>query len=497
MRALPAALVALAIAARALLPAEARADEFSEYRIPEHSWVGSSGAFSLNGRRANDSYERYAEDRRSDGGSGYLSAQARGGFDSDRRQYGWGLVAREIGEASHERIRGESGGNYRTQSDARSQEHAQQVDLNPSLRIYPGASPIGFDFTAAMSARWGQGWTRTDQSQRLTGPFAYENLSRTSQQRHQYLYFVRVSGAAGHGLVRDVTVVEDVHLFEQRLQAAGALARPISAAAREKLARLLTATPGIFFAHERPDRFAWREIERVLAEDGALAGGGLDAYSLYRAGEPNVTRILRRRGHFVGVTMGFEHDHRITRSEGQTGWRYTPDAGSPTETQYTTADRIASSRDAAFAGLLVEWHRPVGWAWQWSARGTVTTPIRPGEQGVRTEAQLDGSWRTADRWLAQATLWQSRDYIELGERGDSSPRDSWSVRARAALSWFVEDRTSLFLELSEYQGRAREGYGGPAHSSFLQEARVSAGIGYRFLGRVSAPGLFEPMSLLR
>lgn len=404
---------------------------------------------------------------------------------------------RDLAQASHDRIRAEAGGNYRTQSDARDQEHVQQVTLVPSLRLYPGASPFGFDVSSVLSARWDQGWNRIDQYQRLTGPFGYENLSRTSQQARDYQYLARLAAAAGHGIVRDVTVVEDVHLLEQRLQAAGALARPLSPAGREKLARLLSATPEIGFAHERPDRFAWREIERVLAEDGALADGGLDAYRLHRAGEPNVTRTPRRRGHFVGVTLGLEHDNRISHLDWQSGMRYTPDSGPPAASQTTASDRIVNSRDAAYAGLVGEWHRPVGWAWQWSARGLATAPIRPGEHGLQTSAQLDGSWRIADRWLAQASLAQSRDYLELGDRSDSQPRDSWSVQALAALRYFVEDRTSVFLELSDYQGRTRLGYVIPAYSSYVHEARVAAGVGYRFLGRVTAPGLFEPMTLLR
>src|SRR5205823_173566 len=75
----------------------------------------------------------------------------------------------------------------------------------------------------------------------------------------------------GHGRVRDATGVQLARLLEARLLEAGAIRAPLSRAAKERIAALYYLRPSLSVAHERPDRFFWREVGRVLREVGAEA----------------------------------------------------------------------------------------------------------------------------------------------------------------------------------------------------------------------------------
>src|SRR5206468_4021204 len=90
--------------------------------------------------------------------------------------------------------------------------------------------------------------------------------------------------------------------LQLRLRETGVLSGELSAAARERLASLYTLESSVAFAHERPTKYFWRELERLLREDGALGDGGLDAYSVQRLLEPLafVGSAARPRGFSVG-----------------------------------------------------------------------------------------------------------------------------------------------------------------------------------------------------
>lgn len=503
MRTLPATLVALALVARTLLPAGVRADEFSEYRIPEHSWRSGALGFSTNAYRSQRSSEAEREASKSSGLLGSLDLNVTRGYDSDRRQHAWQVRAAGAGRATHDEARFEGGFFYPGSwgaRDNRTQSQDQSLGLAYEARLYPGRSPFGLDLSTRFDARWSQRWNRNDENQHYPGPVWSDQWTRLSSQDHRYDYSGALRAGFGHGRVRDATPVEDVHLLEERLLGTGALARPLSAPTREKLAGILAVSPQLHLAHDRPARYLWREIERVLAEDGALAGDGLDAYSLRLASEPNAIRGARRRGHFAGVTLSLEHRNDIARGDWQTGMRQLVADTLYFETFGSASTRTTSTLDEAWAGVWAEWHRPAGWNWQWGASGSVELPVRPGESGLRTDLRLEGSWRVADRWLAQAGLAQRREYVELGERDDSIQRDRWSTSGQVVLSYFLEDRTTLSVRLEDGQSRDRRlayWMSDLRLSDFTRSTRLSAGLTWRFLGGVAAPGLFEPMSLLR
>ncbi len=493
----------LLLAAALAAPSLAAGDEFADYRIPEHSWRAGTLGFSTNAYRSQESSEAAREASKSSSLLGGLDLNVTRGYDSDRRQHTWQVLAAGAGRFTHDEARFEGGfgspGSWGAR-DSRTQSQDQLLGLAYEARLYPGRSPFGLDLSTQFDARWSQRWNRNDEHQVYAGSVSSDMRTRISSQDHRYDYSGALRAGFGHGRVRDATPVEDVHLLEQRLLGTGALARPLSVPTREKLAGILAVSPQLYRAHDRSARYLWREIERVLAEDGALASDGLDAYSLRLAAEPNAIRGPRRRGHFVGVTLSLEHRNDIVRADWQTGSRQLVADTLYFETFSTASTRTTSTLDEAWTGVWAEWHLPAGWNWQWGASGSVELPVRPGESGLRTDVRLEGSWRVADRWLAQSGLTQQREYVELGERDDSHQRDRWATGGQVALHYFLEDRTTLSVSLEDSQARSRDlVYWGSEirQSEFQHRTRLSAGVTWRFLGGVSAPGLFEPMSLLR
>lgn len=469
------------------------ADEFSEYRIPAQSWQSGSGRFSVSGSRTKNGYKSSGSEVRSTSGYGAAAGSYRRGFDSDARAFSWSVASELDSDVNHaERVDLGSPTSWSVR-DSRGQSQSQSLSLSALLRLNPGEGRYALQFDAGASGAWVQGWWREAERSQYV-PTGDQTLSRLSTQRHDYDYSAWVSAATGLGRVRNVSVVEDVHVMEQRLRETGVLVRPLSAGARARLAQVIAAAGAIGSAHERPERYRWREIERVFAEDGALGPGGLGAYSLLRAAEGASGRVYRARGYFVGPVLQVQHDHRIYRIENQDGTLFLPGLGGPVEYQFENADRIVYEFNRAYVGGRAEWHRPVGWAWQWDADAQVLVPARPGERGASSSAQLGGSWHVADRWLASLRSWHTRRYYAPRDF-DGWAEDAWSTQQEARLEYFLEDHLSLSVSLADRQFRLRQpGYSGTTAEQYNHDQRLSAGIGWRFLGRAEAPGLFGPLT---
>lgn len=472
----------------------ARADEFSEYRIPAQSWQSGSAQFAASGSRTKNGYKSSGSEVRSTRGYGAAGGNYRRGFDSDGRAFSWSVASQLDADVDHaERVDLVSPTSWSVR-DSRGQSQAQSLSLSASLRLNPAEGQFALQFDAGVGGRWEQGWWReAGRSQYV--PTGDQTLSRHSSQQHEYDYSAGLSAAAGLGRVRVVSVVEDVHILEQRLRATGALVRPLSAGARARLAQVLAAAGVIASAHERPERYRWHEIERVLADDGALGPGGLDAYSVLRAAEGASGRVYRSRGYFVGPVLQVQHDHRIYRDDFQDGTLFQPGLGSPVEYQSDAGQRVVDEFNRAYVGGRAEWHHPAGWAWQWDADAEVLVPARPGERGGYSSAQLGGSWHVADRWLASVRSWHSRRYFSPRD-SDAWAEDAWSTQQEARLEYFLEDHLSLSVSLADRQFRLRQpGFYGALTEQYNHDQRLSAGIGWRFLGRAEAPGLFGPLTI--
>jgi hypothetical protein len=293
-------------------PARAAEDPFAGFRIPAHSWQTGSAGLSFSGGRHHQSA----------GGafvrSSSLNSDLRGGFragwDSDALQCGFGLSTAGRLATSHSF----SGSDLLPFSERREdvgRDSREDWSIDGSLRAYPWKAPVGLGVSASVSGGYAQSWSRNDRDQRQGAPVFVSAESRETADEHDYQTGASAGLSAGYGRVRDASVVYDVHLLEERLAGTGAITRPLSAAARAKLAALYYVIPYYSAAHERPDRFAWREIERVLREDGALGEHGLDPYSVLRARESTgpSRRPTRLRGWFVGLVGQLRSSNTISR----------------------------------------------------------------------------------------------------------------------------------------------------------------------------------------
>lgn len=468
------------------------ADEFSEYRIPAQSWQSGSGQFSVSGSRMKADVHSAESEQSRTAGYGMFGGSFNRGFDSDSRLFRWSVGGTSTSEFTHVEASDITGPLW-TWSESRWQEQAQSLGASTAVRLHPGGGLLGFELGGRVIGRWWQNWGRGDDESGNPSS-GYQQLSRHSTQNRRNQYEASLSGGTGLGRVRDVTVVEDVHVMEQRLRTSGALSRPLTPGARARLAGVLAASGVLSYAHDRYERYRWREVERVLAEDGALGPGGLDAYAVRLAADPTMARPRRSRGYFVGLEAVAEHWHDIYRSETQDRSLYVPGGGGSSEYQTRSSARQSLEYDRAYLGVRAEWHRPVGWAWQWDAAARVLTPIRPGEQGTVTWTQLSGSWHIADRWLAQATADHQRQMFAPRDSHQWT-EDNWQFSQQLGVDYFVEDHVSIGLTLTDRQFRLRHpNYLGPTYSTYQRELRLMAGVNWTFLGRAEAPGLFGPLT---
>ena len=481
-----------------LVPSWCAADPFNEFRIPAHSWQSGTASFSMNASRYDASSAGIA-DQMSKSRNARVSGDLRfdRAYDSDRLAHGWTVAA------SHDLSlgRSESATSYDFSSEHDRQNGwnrapAEGAVLSAYLRSYREDSRIGLQLSASGGAQWREDLWRSDRVilDDLTGS---RTETRESRQQVDYRYSADLSAMLGLGLVRDATVVQDVYVIESRLKEAGVLSRPLSAAARAQLAQLLQTIPRLSRVHYRPTRFAWREIERVLREDGALVNGRLDAYSQSYAMESyRVGRDWRRAtGSFVGLMLRGRHEHQIQREDQHTTYRS------------FVADTLYDARENSFArredseinqldvGPSLEWHRPMGWRWQWDAFSRALIGARTKEKGLLTESGIAVAWLVADRWQAHGSMQQFREYRapETGQGGYSV--DRWCVGTTLSLDYFLEDHLKVTARYGQRQQRSTP------FSPYLPSPRpffnriddFYLALTYRFLGRVSAPGLMETM----
>ncbi len=459
--------ILLALVAFAL-PARARAaDPFADFRIPAHGWRIGSATLGLS---HSGSHIIWSSDERSKDSRSALAGTFEQGWDSDALR--WSLRASATGELEGTSARRQWGPDTYGQMRQRGSEGWL---LLGALRAYPWSAPVGLDLATRIEGDYGQDWEREDTHEAPPAPPSDRREVRESRFGDHVFSLV---GSIGIGRVRDATVVMDVHVLEQRLVEAGALARPLSHAARERLASLESVAPSLALVLERPDRRLWRAIETILRDDGALSERGLDAYALMRAREPWRFATTRLAGWFAGpaVTLWHEGTHGVFDDE--------MSIATPADTFVTVNhERFTDYLDSAWLGGKVEYHRPPGWSWQVDALASASGPVRPGDVGLRVESSASATWLIADRWQAVGSVVQRRLYYSpRGWRGIPY-FPAWRVSYGGSLGYYVEDHVLLTLSLSEAQlSEYRYAY--------ERDNAVSLGVTYRFLGRVEAPGLF-------
>ncbi len=470
------------------LPALALADPFSDFRIPDHYWRSGTLSASFLGDWAYASIAP-AQVRQTYAASN-LAPSLLVARDSDPL-----LLSLSLALAGATLDRDVKQDQFVVGSTQHMQSHQQEVDeswnLSGSVRAYPWATPVGLGLSARATSAFAQAWTRSDLRNEIVVPARSTAVDTRRQNIHAYDYNLTLEGSAGVGRVRDATVIYDVYVLEERLRAIGALTRPLSKGAREKLAALYYVAPFYGDPHDRPDRYFWRDVERVLREDGALGERGFDPYSVLRANEGYFYRTLRQRGWFVGPVVQARHVTDIERLDSRDDiWFYVNDTLTSHSASWD-AVRNTVTLDQLNLGGSVEYHLPLGWRWQFDLTSEVTAPVRRGERGLAAASQGNATWLVADRWLASARLIHSRTYFR--PRGGSSfTQNNWTTLYILQLGWYVEDHVQVSASYQESQTRDNS-LGLPLSSYYSRDRRVSIGLAYRFLGALDAPGLIPPV----
>ena len=477
MRPLLAAALLLLLVAPAGAGESAADSAYREYRIPEHSWwqwvarVSGSADHSDQSAFPGQSY-------RSGSFRGQLSTSATGGRETDPLVQSWSADVRFNGARRHsEQLRVDPGGEVT--GEFTDGDLSEGLGAAYSLRAYPWSFPLALAAGTSQRFDFQQGSASTDFTWRDPVSVAH-NLNSVSTGAWNYR--AQLNLGLGVGRVRDATPVYEAQVLEDRLLETGALSRPLSRPARERLAALFATEGRFVFAHGRPDKYFWGEIGRVLAEDSALASGSVDLYDAHRILEPVTMRgsVLRPAGWFVGPAVYLESSqfHRVSEFA-QSQSVYVADtllfsSGSG----YTTTDY--SRQDVIQTALVAEYHHPAGHRWQYDASHTTWI----GESGVPMFANTNASvlWIVSDRWFVDGFLGHA---LEWTGHGTDRAVERWDVIAGVDLSYFVEDSWAFTVTARELQSHNPD--------SFQRRGTFAFSITRVISGLFDAPGLVSTM----
>ncbi len=460
-------------------PASAADSEFTDFRIPKHRWSSWFVDFSGSGRSQHSDFQGESAD---DGTlSGNLRSTMEWGYDSDRLQHRIGLSANLAGSRRHaERTSADTLG--RRSNEFSQHDAVEGLALQGSARIYPWEFPLGVDLSAFGDASFGQSSAENAFDQRFA-PFRTRSVSRDDADFNRQS--VSATMSLGVGRVRDATGVYRARLLEQRLLDLNTLRRGLSRDAREKLAALFYVESAFSVPHDRPAKFFWREVERILREDGALEGDALDAYAVYRVIEPAFEKrsVSRNAGFFIGpsvTVLDFNEFRR--RSSDFEGVRFFNDS-LVDRFDRSLSDRATSHDSRVSVGGRAEMFVPIDLRLQFDAGSRVFYLDESEYLVISSAAQL--TYLIADRWSADAYV--RHDWDRQGRRPGEP--EAWAVGYGGTIAYYLEDAWRLGLSWG----------GGNRHQDGrdLSDQQFSLGVIYRISGSLDAPGVVDPVRMMR
>jgi hypothetical protein len=349
------------------------------------------------------------------------------------------------------------------------------------LRIHPWTVPLGLSLSTAHNLDLSQTFTSSDVAASNTSfapPERFRSTTSTGQGSRRYIG----TGDAGirFGRVRYVTPVYQAQVLESRLLESGALTRPLSDQARNQLAALYAVEPGMSFAHERTSKYFWRELERILREDGALAEGSLGAWDVLRLQERlYVGGGLPRYAGFSfgpGIAVATVRDRRTMETSTSIA-RYVADTLYSAD-GFSRLETVNTRLDDVFVMFAAELHRPLDARWQLDAYSSVS--IREAGEFPGLVNSFSLGYHVADRWYGNVqVLHYASGY------GHSRRFDQWSAQLRADLIYFVEDDWALSLKADEGQSHDAAG--------LRRNGGFQLGVTWIVSGLFEAPGLVGPM----
>lgn len=476
----------------------AAADAFTDFRIPDHSWRRLALDLSARGSRSDASSTTRQADSEAFQGSGNMAIGWAHDAESARRSLDLGV---QLYESNNDRTAtqtsfspGVLGSIRRTDDRSRdaARSGAQWLYVNGALSQHPGGGAWGFGLSTSGSLGVSQARTRADlqRDQRDSLSWSTER-SRSEHDRSTYEVLLTTEAMVAFGRVRHTTPVFTARLLAERLQADGRMLREPSAAGQQKLAQVLYMASDFGAPHDRPAKFLWREIERILRQDGTLPPSGFDAFELLHVLEPLVVasgRFQRSTGWALGPVVRYRHDHSEVRDWERSSGEY--ELRDSLIYSYPTVDsyhRGSESDDAALAGARLEWHRPMGLRSQVDLEAEAFFDVRGPEHETNSSARLSLGHLVGERWFAFAEVRHLRELTDLY----SQKWSRWEVASTAGLRYYLEDRWDIGVQCSHYQ--YHDDHPSSAHLRYFNRSGgIDLSIGFN-RGALDAPGLIDPV----
>jgi hypothetical protein len=483
--------------------------DFSDFRIPKNRallWTGG-----LNTRANGQDHSIPTAQASSGSVNGDASTRVSWFSDSDPAFTSVDVSLRALGVRDHRDQQTQSftpTTSFAGTVESTSRELLENWALDMGLRRYPWAMPLGVEASLSLGGNYSQSWTsyNSDAVSAFSGG-TVQFIQGGNTERWTYTNRASAFAGTGWGRIRNATGIYDAMVLEQRLRETGALTRPLSREGRRRLAEVLYLRGALDAVRERPGRALWREIERVLAEDGALQEGGLDPYSVLRAAEPHlgatskgltadgvpISPMIRPTGGFVGLRIQDSHANMLVRDDLGSFGETIVDGVTVSTYSNSNSGRSSDSIDRVDGGASGEIHIPIGPPWQLDASSVVLLGLRKEDNYLLSFSQVALAWLAADRWTATANTaysWGDEDRTDPGTGGDA-----WSWSAGLTVSWYVEDHTAIELAASENQNWRRGEVDIPTHQ-FNRGLGASLGVTYRFSGWIATPGFFPALTTL-
>ncbi len=486
--------------------ARALADEYTDYRIPSHRtrlWTGTSQMIADRrtfdqplGRTKGSEWEGLAQT-----GAQWFST------GDDRTTNLTGNLSLLGGQASSRRVWTDalSGGPSVERSTASDGRLSRQLSLVLSHSEQLAGSAFYVSGATSIEARWLRNWDSGEDS--LTYQLApdehYASHGLHDSRSRRIQSWVRSDLEAGIGRMRDATGVYLARLVEARLRQAGALVRPLSNPARQRLIDLITMANSYDRIRTRSGRPLWTEIARIAAEDGALAGGGLDAASAERAGESMLAALgtarradglpsalrSRWRGARIGVQLSDLHDRESVTNRAHSSGRLWQNGVLVNEQVQAFDSRSIETNDVQYSGAVATWRQPLGDRWQLDADVRGSVPLRGVGEGFWGVGGVTGTWMVADRWFVEGRAQFIRQWL-LDDRGEATRFDRWDAMQALTVYYEIDDRLLLRTDLAQQQSGDHDwtSVGANGARGFQRRQQLFVGMSYRFTGRFLAPG---------
>ena len=469
----------------------AAADPFAEFRIPDHSWR----TFSWDVRGSVQANDRSNPSSQSDGSRADARVATTHSWfrDSERIRVSHsvgasfdGLWSGSEGSGGYH-YSGFVGEEFWVSRSRQLEELAREAAFaSTEWSVRSASATWELRLAGRIDGSWQRSLTSRDLHESRGDPWGRsDEQDGVGAVRRADQYAASVDLGVARGRVRDASGVYLASLLTDRLRSDGRIEQELSPLAARRLAELFYASGGFGAAHGLPDKFFWREVERVLRDDGAIGESGFDAYDLLHGLDPIVVaagRFSRPSGWQAGPLIRYRHTHALSRSTSWNRTRVTVNDSVAFQWSYPGSSRGSTGQDDVYAGARAEWHRPYGTRTQVDVISEAVFGVGSPDERTVVSSQASIGHLVDERWFLRASAQQIRHFDE--ELGGTR---YWNTNAELSAQYFLEDRWSLSLALTQSQARIWQS-GRP----FERSTRLSLGVGFN-RGAFDAPGLIDPV----